>query len=34
MAKPQLVLDFGGVLAANLTPAFWMEMAETAGISG
>lgn len=33
MLKPQLVLDIGGVLAANLTPVYWNRLSETAGCS-
>ncbi|MDQ6419167.1 HAD-IA family hydrolase [Paenibacillus sp. LHD-117] len=31
-ARPQLVLDIGGVLATNLTPLFWELTAEAAGV--
>lgn len=30
--KPQLILDIGGVLATNLSPAFWQLSADAAGM--
>jgi putative hydrolase of the HAD superfamily len=31
-AKPQLILDIGGVLATNFSPLFWQELSATSGI--
>ncbi|QJD82663.1 hypothetical protein [Cohnella herbarum] len=33
MVKYNLVIDVAGVLLSNLSPGFWDELAQTAGVS-